>query len=444
MNAMTMTETIMGMIKTAGVPAEEIAAALLKAAAKTKGKPTLISTQAQAEKAGSGAYRAKGKGLYLNKGANGSGAWFFRFRFSDGKRHEMGLGALGEVKLIEAQDRADEARQQVKAGVNPITERRAVKTAAIAKTDRWTFKKATEEYVAAHAASWKHRDARRNWFNPVERYAYPVIGRMLLDDIRVEHVAAAMDAAEEGGAPVLAAKIRGRIEQVISAGIALGKRDASLGNPAASKLLKAVRPSARKGAAEHYRRLDLDAAPAALQQLRQLAEASTAFAAWVFMIACASRPSEALNARWDEIDLAKKLWTVPKERAKTERDHVVPLSDLAIEVLARQAKVRTGEAVFPGRSGSPVGYSSFARAPMEAGLDTGSPHSWRSIFRDWAGDIGRVDRDLAEAALAHSLGAVEGAYRRQSAITARRPVMEAYSRWLTDEAADIIAFKSRA
>jgi integrase len=163
------------------------------------------------------------------------------------------------------------------------------------------------------------------------------------------------------------------------------------------------------------------------------------------MIACASRPSEALNARWDEIDLAKKLWTVPKERAKTEKDHVVPLSHLAIEVLARQAQVRTGEAVFPGRSGSPVGYSSFARAPMEAGLDTGSPHSWRSIFRDWAGDIGRVDRDLAEAALAHSLGAVEASYRRMTAIGHRVPIMQAYANWLTSKGADkVVPLKGRA
>ena len=71
-----------------------------------------------------------------------------------------------------------------------------------------------------------------------------------------------------------------------------------------------------------------------------------------------------------------------------------------------------GGAVFPGRSGSPIADSNFAAAPAKANLDTGSPHGWRSVFRDWASDTGRIDRDLAEAALAHSLGAVEGAYRR--------------------------------
>ena len=104
-----------------------------------------------------------------------------------------------------------------------------------------------------------------------------------------------------------------------------------------------------------------------------------------------------------------------------------------------------GGAVFPGRSGSPIAYSSFVEAPAKADLDTGSPHGWHSAFRDWASDTGRIDRDLAEAALSHALNAVEGAYRRQRAIEARRPAMEAYAQWLVgDASADIIVFPARA
>jgi integrase len=106
--------------------------------------------------------------------------------------------------------------------------------------------------------------------------------------------------------------------------------------------------------------------------------------------------------------------------------------------------MRTGDAVFPGRGGSVRAYSGFADPPIRAGLDVGSPHSWRSHFRDWAGDIGRVDRDLAESALAHALSSTEGAYRRQSAIEARRPVMEAYSAWLSGGIADnVLAFQKK-
>jgi integrase len=162
------------------------------------------------------------------------------------------------------------------------------------------------------------------------------------------------------------------------------------------------------------------------------------------MIASASRPSEALCAKWDEVDLAKRLWTVPKDRTKTGKDHVVPLSSVAVEVLARQATVRVSDSVFPGRSGSRVAYSSFAAAPKAAALETGGPHSWRSIFRDWCGDVGRIDRDLAEAALAHALPDVEAAYRRGTAIEKRVPIMQAYAGWLMGESADKLILLKRA
>jgi integrase len=149
--------------------------------------------------------------------------------------------------------------------------------------------------------------------------------------------------------------------------------------------------------------------------------------------------SEALNARWAEIDLAKRLWTLSPERMKSSKQHTVPLSSAALAVLERQARVRAGEAVFPGRSGSPLNYNSFATAPAKAGIDAACPHGWRSVFRDWAGDIGEISRDLAEAALAHSLGATEGAYRRLTAVERRRAVMEAYARWLNDDNAKVVA-----
>jgi integrase len=103
-----------------------------------------------------------------------------------------------------------------------------------------------------------------------------------------------------------------------------------------------------------------------------------------------------------------------------------------------------GGALVPGRSGSPIAYSNFAAAPAKADLDTGSPHGRRSVFRVWASDTGRIDRDLAEAALAHALSAVEGAYRRERAIEARRPVMQAYANWPECERADVIVFPARA
>jgi integrase len=124
-----------------------------------------------------------------------------------------------------------------------------------------------------------------------------------------------------------------------------------------------------------------------------------------------------LGARWDQIDFDKKLWVNPV--SKTGKLLPVPLSPIALAILERQAQVRTGDAVFPGRGGSPVGYATFSAAARNVGFDVGSPHSWRSIFADAAADRLGVARETREAALGHSLGKVEAAYRRETGVAAR-------------------------
>ena len=176
-------------------------------------------------------------------------------------------------------------------------------------------------------------------------------------------------------------------------------------SPAGAKLIAYLHPSRRKGERDHYRRCELGEAPATLRALKGLAADSAALAAWVFMIATAARPSQALKARCNEIDLGKDLWTIPAEGMKTNRKQVAPLSSLARAVLKRQATVRMGDAVFSGPHGALLSYNAFASAPTNAGLDAKAPHSWRSVFRDACGDRLRVDRDLAEAARGHAPGA---------------------------------------
>ena len=128
---------------------------------------------------------------------------------------------------------------------------------------------------------------------------------------------------------------------------------------------------------------------------------------------------------------------------KSKREHIVPLSSIAFEVLERRRAARSGDSdlVFTNASGRALNYTLFALAPKRAGVDgVGSPHSWRSVFRDWAATIGHVDGDLAELALAHSLGQTKQAYFRDTAIEPRRAIMESYGRWLTNDSADVIVF----
>jgi integrase len=418
----------------AQIVAKGISMAALAAAVeeiRAKGAPRrdkLIATQAQAERAGAGKYRVKkAEGLYLKKGESGSGSWFRRY-WINGRRREMGLGSLGKVTLVEAINKAGEFAVQYKAGNDPLD----LKRGATASGDKWIFETATKEYLKAHAPSWKHPRARQVWFSPIEKYAYPVIGKMLLDDIKVGHVDAVMTAAVQGGAPAVAPRIRLRIEQIINAAIAKGKRNADLPNPASGKLIKAVRPTRDDDKRENFRRIELADAPAAFRKLQTLAANSTMLSALVFMIATATRPSEALGAKWSEIKLDAKLWTVPTARMKGGKEHVVPLSPVALAVLDRQDKVRVSDAVFPGIGSAPVSYGAFSAAVRALEFDVGTPHSWRSIFRDAAEDICGYRRETVEAALAHSLGKVEAAYRRETAVETRRPMMAAYADWLTE------------
>jgi integrase len=461
-------------LSASGIGAKDFEEAARRIIAKAKGKASggvkkAIVNTAQVMSAAPGVYRiGNAVGLYLKKSGDDTGSYFFRYRFGK-KRREMGLGPISgptAITLATARDKAGELARERKTR-DPIEARKQAKAASIiaAEVDaatakkRVTFATAAKTYLEINAPKWKHKYARAGWWNPLEKYALPVIGAKALDSIVVEDVAAAMNAAIKAKAPVMARKVRASVEQVIDAGIALGQRDAKSGNPARLKLVEKV-AGLNKHKTQHYRRIELDAAPAAFRRLRELAATpvpvevtrggtkpmdDVAAAAWVFMIATAARPSEALKAKWSEINLDKGLWTLPSERMKSDKEHPVPLSSAALWALELMRAKRTSDAVFPGRGGAPLASSSFAEAVKNAGIDAGAPHSWRSIFRDWAGDIDDAPRELAEAALAHTLGAVEGAYRRGSAIRKRSPMMERYAQWLEHDAPTrVVAFPTQA
>jgi Arm DNA-binding domain len=204
---------------------------------KTEKAKKPISTQAQAEAAAPSLHRVKDAvGLYLNKGDGDAGSWFHRYRFG-GKRREIGLGALARTSLVEARKKLAEIVTLRNAGKDPIVARRAAKFAAAdaaraeeIAANKWTFKVAVEDYLAAHIKSWKRADAKRTWHGPFVRYAYPVLGPILLDDIKVDHIVAVMNACTEASVKATGIKLRGHIEQVLNAAIAKGQRNASLGN----------------------------------------------------------------------------------------------------------------------------------------------------------------------------------------------------------------------
>jgi integrase len=379
----------------------------------------------------------------------GVGSYFVRYTI-DGERGTMGLGAFDEIEPAAACEEAAKARKLAKAGVDPRGERERVRTANLAAErakQPVIFKQSAETHLEAHAPSWKHKYARATWFNSVKKYAYPILGDIPTNDIVATHVAAVVRAAAADGNLATGKLVQQRIRKIMNGAIARGERDPLRGNPADAGLVGAIVPL--KCRTVHFRRIELDDAPATFRAIREAAARAEGLRAaeldaWVLMISCGSRPSEALYARWGEISLDKKLWVIGLERMKSGREHRTPLSSLATEILERRLELRTSDLVFAGPGGARVGYTNFALGPQKAGIDAGSAHSWRSVFSDWRGGKTAFARELAEFQLAHALPGVAGDYQRETAPERRRELVEAYSRWLVGAEANIIAFPARA
>ena len=329
-----------------------------------------ISTSLQAKNAKAGVYSvtgASGFGFKKDSDTAGVGSYTVRYRLG-ARRPTMGLGAFNEISLADAREAAIEAVKLARKGIDPIEQRKREKVANLAAErakQPITFRQAAEAYCELHAPSWKHKYAGRVWLNPIKKYAYPVIGDFPLNDIEPRHIITIRSAANKGTVPEPGQKRRGskgpapeagqrvqrRIRKILSAAIVTGERDRARGNPADAELIAAVLPSKRKGERPHFRRIALDDAPEAFRALCEARKGAQGFMAtsldaWLFMVLTAARPSEALHARWSEIDRAKRLWTVPKARMKAEREHIVPLSALALGALVCAGALPVGDSRF--------------------------------------------------------------------------------------------------
>lgn len=356
---------------------------------------------------------ADGQGLYLYVGD--SKRWTFIFQW-EGKRKEMGLGSLLSVSLADARKAAQEARDHLKAGRNPIEERKrpvALDT---------TFGAAADALIASLEEGWRNQKHRQQWRNTLSTYAADLrpkqVSEITTDDVR------AVLAPIWTTKPETASRVRGRIERVLDAAKAQGLRSGE--NPAAWRghlsLLMSKQSKLSRG---HHRALPFEAMPDLMKALSASPHLSAK--ALEFTILTAARTTEALKAKWDEIDLDKKVWTVPADRMKAGLLHRVPLSPEAVTLL-EGLKILGGPYVFPGLKPK-TALSNMAMAMLLRGMEVqATVHGFRSTFRDWAGEKTDFPREVAEAALAHKIGdEVERAYRRGDALEKRRKLMNAWS-----------------
>lgn len=373
----------------------------------------------------------------------GSRSWVLRVTIA-GKRRDMGLGPYPEVTLAQARDKAREARELIRQGVDPIVRQQTARSALrAAAAEALTFQQCAEAYMKAHRAGWKSAKHAQQWENSLAQHAYPTLGGLLVRDVKLSHVMTVLE-------PIwtttneTASRLRGRIELVLDWATARGLRDGL--NPARwrghlDKLLP--RPS-KVNKAEHHAALPVSEVGAFMVRLRE-AEGIGA-RALEFAILTAARSGEVRGARWAEIDRDAAVWTVPASRMKAGKEHRVPLSPEALALLAALPQGKPEDLVFKAPRGGML--SDMTLAAVLRRMDVPAvPHGFRSTFRDWASERTNYPREAAEMALAHAIGdKVEAAYRRGDLFEKRRLMMAEWARFLAqpEGTGQVLPFKAAA
>ncbi len=384
-------------------------------------------------------------GLCLNVTDTGARSWILR-RSIAGKRHEIGLGSFPTVSLKRARELARDMVAEIVSGGDPLQSRREQRDAIRrAEGRRISFDDAFETYyqqkLKGELANEKHK---AQWRSTLQAYASPVIGNLPVAEVSLDQVLKILQPIWSEKT-VTASRLRGRIEAVLDWARVNGLREGE--NPARWKgnLDKILPSPSRVKTEENHPAVSLKDAPSWFASLR--GRAGIAALALQFLTLTAARSGEVRGATWGELDLDQQLWTIPAARMKAKRDHRVPLSKMAVDRLMEAPRFPGCEFVFPSsRSGmlSDMTLSAVMKRIQETEekhgrpgfRDTNSarpavPHGLRSTFRDWAAERTSYPAEMAEIALAHTIGTkVQQAYQRGDMVERRRAMMEEWSRFL--------------
>ena len=366
-------------------------------------------------------------GLILRVKPTGSKQWVQRLVVK-ARRRDIGLGGYPLVSLAEAREAAFLNRKLARAGGDPLAMRR--------RPDVPTFEDASKTVIALHAENWK--DSGRTaalWESSLCRYAFPRLGHRLVSDITVADVMAVLVADDFWHHKrETAKKVRRRISTIMKWAVAQGFREA---NPA-GEVLGAALPKNTK-AVEHYAAVPHAEVVDAIGVIRASSAAISTKLALEFLILTATRSGEVRGMVWGEVDLDDKVWTVPADRTKTGKPHRVPLSTKAVAVLREAEETADGSGlVFPSARGRVMSDSTLSKLMRENAV-AGTPHGFRSSFRDWVSECTNTPREVAEAALAHVVRSqVEAAYARSDLFDKRRKLMDQWASYLSGDHATVV------
>lgn len=352
-----------------------------------------------------------GDGLYLELSGPLKGNWQLRATIN-GRRRDIGLGSLSLVSLKEAREAAFDKRREIQRGIDPIAEKKRRKLEIL------TFKAAALKVHAEQKAGWKNGKHQDQWLSTLEAYAFPHLGTRLVNDIEgplIREVLLPIWLTK----PETARRVKQRIGVVLDWAYANGMRATEAPMRSVGRVLP--RQPRKDG---HFAAMPYDQVPAFIAHLH--IRVSVPRLATEFLILTAARSGEVRGATWAEVDLEGKLWTIPASRMKVGKEHVVPLSDAAIAVLARARRYHApcSNLLFPGRDvRRPVSDMTLLKILRYAELPY-TVHGFRSAFRDWAAEQTSYPGEVAEAALAHTVAnRVEAAYRRTNYLDKRREMM---------------------
>jgi len=355
-----------------------------------------------------------GDGLFLVVTASGSKSWVCRVQ-KHGKRYDFGLGGVSKALLARARELVRQARIWVEAGLAPRYERK--NAAGIP-----TFSDAAAKVFASHSKNWRNAKHNWQWLRSLEMFVFPKLGER-----RVSEITGPMlhDVLSEiwMTKPETARRVRQRIGVILDWAFSKGYRDSELSMKSATRGLPKQPTSSQHFAAMPY--LDV---PAFLPKLRE--KETMGRLALEFLIATAARSGEARGAVWSEIDLENRLWTIPPERMKAGREHIVPLTDHACRIVERCIQLRcvgTDLLFFGNRPRDPMSDMTLVKVLRDMG-EPYTAHGFRSAFRDWASETTDFPDWVVEAALAHAVkDKTEAAYRRGPLLEKRHELMAAWS-----------------
>ena len=357
-----------------------------------------------------------GQGLYLQVDPSGARRWLQRVVIR-GKRTDLGLGGWPLVSLNAAREKAMENRRIARVGGDPRTEKRDVPT----------FAEAAAEVIKLNRPTWKNAKHAAQWSSTLRTYVFPLFGSRLVTEVSGSDVMKALTLIWTAK-PETARRVRQRVSAVMKWAIANNYR---LDNPAGDAI-EAVLPRTSRAQA-HHKALHYTAVPAVLRTVRAAKATESSKLCLEFQVLTAGRPGEARNGLWSEVDVESRTWTIPSERMKADREHRVPLSGRAMEILAEARTLDGGsDLVFPSWTGRPLSDMTHRKLLRTLDIDC-VPHGFRSSFRDWAAEKTDAPHAVMEAALAHVVGdSTEAAYFRSDLFDRRRALMDQWAEYLAE------------